>query len=175
MQLPNSRIVDLEVNGVDGRVIAQAIGSAQSRLGPAINLIFESGAIVHITMRADMATEKHTVYGNVQGGVVGSGSVEVEGDQVFGDMWKAAPDNVKDLTRLKKELSALREALVAKAKSGSDYETVAQVAKAIDAAESGNGPAVLRYLKAAGKWAFEVANDIGAAVAAAALQKTIGL
>jgi hypothetical protein len=47
------------------------------------------------------------------------------------------------------------------------------VAAAEEAAAQGDGPTVLRHLKAAGKWALGVAEKIGAAVAAEAIKRTM--
>jgi hypothetical protein len=52
--------------------------------------------------------------------------------------------------------------------------TVSEVAKAEQAAKTGNGAKALEYLKSAGKWAFDTAKKIGTSVAAEAIKKSMG-
>jgi len=50
-----------------------------------------------------------------------------------------------------------------------------EVAQAELAARAGDGPQALKHLASAGKWAFDVATKIGAAVAAYAIKNAMGL
>jgi hypothetical protein len=85
-------------------------------------------------------------------------------------------DNVQqvyslDLPRLAQELACLRAAMKQETESTSEQdEVVGAVAAAEKAAAQGDGPATLRHLKAAGKWALGVAEKIGVAVAAKAIE-----
>jgi hypothetical protein len=49
------------------------------------------------------------------------------------------------------------------------------VAAAEEAADKGDGPAALRYLKSAGTWTLGIAKDIGVKLATEALKKVTGL
>jgi hypothetical protein len=50
-----------------------------------------------------------------------------------------------------------------------------KVKEAEDLAQEGLGSSVMANLKGAGKWALDVAKNIGVPVAAAALRKALGL
>ena len=52
---------------------------------------------------------------------------------------------------------------------------IGDIAKAEKAAKEGDGPKVLEYLKAAGKWALDIAIKVGSSVASAAITKAIGV
>jgi hypothetical protein len=54
-------------------------------------------------------------------------------------------------------------------------EAVAEVGKALKEAKAGDGSKVLGHLKAAGKWAFDMATQIGTRVAAEVIKKAMGM
>lgn len=80
-----------------------------------------------------------------------------------------------DLARLAAELAALRRAMKAEA-TGEAEEDVAlgEIAKAEAAAKVGDEQGAMQALKAAGKWAFSVAEKIGVGVAVAAMKPLVG-
>jgi hypothetical protein len=80
-----------------------------------------------------------------------------------------------DLPRLADELAELRREMRARA-TGAAEEDVAlgEVAKAEAAARADDERKALRALKAAGKWAFGVAEKIGVGVAVAAMKPLVG-
>lgn len=169
------RTVSVEVSGISPSRLHEVARRAELRVGQGCQFIFAEGSNVTIVVRNEMG-DSAEIKGNVQGSVVGgSGSVNVQGDQVFGDLWKGAPDHIKDLSKLRDELSQLYKELAGKAESANERDSVAAVGKAIEAADSGNGPQVLQHLKTAGKWAFDIATKIGVAVAAAAAKVALGL
>lgn len=77
------------------------------------------------------------------------------------------------LLDLATELETLRSAMLAEAKSSGQDEAVAAVAQAEEAAKKGDAKGVLSWLKAAGKWSFDVATKIGTSVAAKAIEKSM--
>jgi hypothetical protein len=53
--------------------------------------------------------------------------------------------------------------------------TAQQVAQAEISATANDGPAAIKHLRAAGKWALDVATSIGTELAAAAIKAAMGL
>jgi hypothetical protein len=78
-----------------------------------------------------------------------------------------------DLGVLADELSLLRSELRKSASSISEDAAVAAVASAEGAALANDGASVMRHLKAAGQWAFDIATKIGTTIAAKAIEKAI--
>jgi hypothetical protein len=66
-----------------------------------------------------------------------------------------------DYLKLEKELTLLKETMKLKAKTSEDFEAVQHVAKAEELAIEHDGSNALKYLKAAGKWAFDTATKVG--------------
>jgi hypothetical protein len=79
-----------------------------------------------------------------------------------------------DLARLAAELHELRSSMRAQATAIEQDAAIASVGAAEHAANQKDGPSVLRHLKQAGAWAFDVATKIGTSVAAKALEKAMG-
>jgi hypothetical protein len=82
---------------------------------------------------------------------------------------------VGDLKALADELAALREAMRHAAKEPEEDSAVANVAKAKKAAEQGDASGVLKYLRAAGKWALQTATTIGTKLAENVLEIALGI
>lgn len=78
-----------------------------------------------------------------------------------------------DLPQLAVELQELRQALRQAATEREHDATVVAVGDAAQAAQAGNGLAVLDHLKSAGKWALDVATKIGVSVATEALKTAL--
>jgi hypothetical protein len=79
-----------------------------------------------------------------------------------------------DLPRLAQELAQLRAVMKQETEGEAEQdEAIGAVAAAEKAAGKGDGPNVLRHLQAAGKWAFGIAEKIGMAVAADAIEKAM--
>jgi hypothetical protein len=95
-------------------------------------------------------------------------------DATFNQIWTQSAGNI-DLPALAEQLSQLRTALRAEAKSPEDDQIVAEVGQAELAARNGNGPAAIRHLRGAGQWALGVATSIGVAIAVAAIKASTGL
>ena len=86
-----------------------------------------------------------------------------------------APLEGMDLLALTAQLRSLKQAMSSEAQNTSQFEAVAAVSAAEDAAQKGDGAAIIAKLRAAGTWALETATKIGVSVAAEALKKAIGL
>lgn len=76
---------------------------------------------------------------------------------------------------LSDELGRLLVAMKADAVEPEQFEALTAVSRAKVAAEGGDGPGALAMLKSAGKWAAEVANKIGTALATEAIKKSLNL
>jgi hypothetical protein len=87
---------------------------------------------------------------------------------------KAGAQNV-ELASLAADLESLKQALVQEASSAADYQTVAEVQAAKEAADAGDEAGVERHLAKAGRWALDVAVRIGSAMAAGALNHALGI
>ena len=82
--------------------------------------------------------------------------------------------NSPDLPRLAEELARLHAAMKREtAGTAEQDEAIDAVAAAEDAARQGDGPTVLRHLKAAGKWALGAAEQIGVTIATEAIKRAI--
>lgn len=90
----------------------------------------------------------------------------------FQQIWN---DSGIDAKALAKELSELRSAMRQQATDPEHDAALGHVASAETAADSGDGVKVLEHLKMAGRWALDVASNIGARVAAAAIKAAMGL
>ncbi len=72
------------------------------------------------------------------------------------------------------ELIAIKTELLRRASTGADYESVAGIQSAVEAAEEKDESSVVRYLKKAGTKALDVALEIGSKVAIKALESAMG-
>jgi hypothetical protein len=88
--------------------------------------------------------------------------------------WSQVREDI-DLPKLAQELSLLLEELQEEASNGKHYIALGEVARAEEAAKSDDGPRALEHLAKAGKWALDVATNIGTTVAAAAIKVALGL
>jgi hypothetical protein len=79
------------------------------------------------------------------------------------------------LANLACELETLRTSMLSESKSVAQDAAVAAIAQAEAAAKRGDAKSVLVLLKSAGKWAMDVATTIGTAVAAKAIEKSLGM
>jgi hypothetical protein len=92
----------------------------------------------------------------------------------FQQVWNHAARDI-DLDQLSAELHSLRAAMRQQAFDVAHDKGLAEIAAAEEAAQQKDGPKTIKHLKAAGKWAFDVATKIGTAVAAKAIQIAIGI
>jgi|ERR1700722_1026166 len=80
-----------------------------------------------------------------------------------------------DLSALAPQLGLLKQAMKAEAEGTSQFEAVAAISAAEDAAQKDDRSTTIARLKAAGNWAFETATKIGVSVAAEALKNALGM
>jgi hypothetical protein len=80
-----------------------------------------------------------------------------------------------DLDKLSEELAQLRAAMRREATDGIHDMATAEVAKAEEAAREKDGPQILEHLRAAGRWALDVAMKYGLPVAVELIKKAVGL
>lgn len=93
-------------------------------------------------------------------------------DMTFNQIWNEMQGAI-DLTQLANDLSRLRQEMKKEAIEPEQDIAVSEIAKAEQAAKSGDGPKALQHLKSAGKWAFDVATKIGTSLAVEAIKKTM--
>ena len=79
-----------------------------------------------------------------------------------------------DLPALALDLEALKQALRQSAATQANYQSIGEVQAAQDAASAGDQVTIWGHLKRAGTWALGVAKEIGAEVAAAAIDHALG-
>ena len=107
-----------------------------------------------------------------QAGAVGPGS---QAENVhFNQIW-AQMDSGVDLAELADQLGQLRKAMWDKATGPEQDVAVGEIAQAEEAARQGNGPNVLKHLKAAGKWALDMATEVGTNLASETLKNAMGM
>jgi hypothetical protein len=110
---------------------------------------------------------------NISGQAAAVGRNSHAHDMSFQQIWNNASNEI-DLTQLASELRALRPRLAEAAMSAEHQVAIGQIGAAAQAAEAGDGPKALEYLKAAGKWAFDAASQVGIGVAIAAAKSHLG-
>jgi hypothetical protein len=109
----------------------------------------------------------------IHGGTMNSRNTAV-GDHAAAtsnDIHQAPPQ--LDLPQLAAELQQLRNALRQRAKEREHDAAVVAVGDAEQAAGDGDGQTALEYLKKGGKWALDVAKEIGVSVASEALKTAL--
>ena len=79
-----------------------------------------------------------------------------------------------DPSQLVTELSQLRAELMTEAESPEQFKALTEVAKAEEAARSGDGSKAVAHLKKAGKWALDVAETLALEAAKAAVRGQFG-
>lgn len=92
----------------------------------------------------------------------------------FNLIWEQSKSNI-DLNQLAQELNELRLNLKEKSGTVEQDATVGEIASAEMAAKSSDGPTLMKHLSRAGKWAFDVATEIGVVLAAETIKKSLGL
>ena len=110
-------------------------------------------------------------YNTGQAGAVGPGSHAH--DMTFQQLWSSASAEL-DLQELAAELRALSPKLLEQATDPEHKIAIGHVEAAADAAEAGDGPKALEYLKSAGRWTFDTAAKVGIGVAIAGAKTYLG-
>ena len=112
---------------------------------------------------------------NISGGQVGAVGKQATGTITnYDKVWQQTGGAV-NLAAAASELAQLRTELRKRADSTEQDKAVAAVAEAEDEAKKSNGPGMLEKLAKAGKWALDVATEIGSKVAVEAIKASLGL
>lgn len=82
---------------------------------------------------------------------------------------------ITDLGGLATELETLKQQLISEASSAMEYQAVAEIQAAKEAASNGDEVGIKDHLAKAGRWALDVAMRIGTEMAAAAINHAIGV
>jgi hypothetical protein len=97
----------------------------------------------------------------------------VQRDMVQIDMRNQGGANVS-LDELAQELAKLRLVMRQRAETVSQDRAVAKIGEAQEAAQQGDRRGAVTALSQAGKWALEIATQLGVSVATEMLKKTVG-
>jgi hypothetical protein len=81
---------------------------------------------------------------------------------------------INNLRELAEELAQLREALAAGASTDAQRGAVAELANAEDKARVGDEKGAMAHLKAAGRWALDMASKLALTAAEAAIKVSLG-
>jgi tetratricopeptide (TPR) repeat protein len=144
--------------------------NGQTPSGIVNNFIFRDTINPSFTIKGESMRDKYEVG---QAGAVGPNA---KAKDVTIQNFQGA-DGKLDLERLSGELADLRRAMRAAADEdnpGHDV-SIAAVAQAVSAANEGDQGKALQHLAKAGRWAWDMANSIGASLAAAVLKTQLGL
>ncbi len=114
--------------------------------------------------------DKYEISNNGQIGAIGT-NAKAEGN-FFSQRWSELESQV-DLGELASELATLRAELRKSASSVEEDQVIANIGSAENAAKQKDGPSALKFLKAAGQWALDVATKVGTTVAAKAIENAI--
>lgn len=110
------------------------------------------------------------IYNVGQGGAIGPNAHAH--DITFNQIWNQLQGSI-ELPKLGEELARLRQAMKKEAVEPEQDIAISEIAKAEQAAKSGNGPKVLEHLKSAGKWALDVATKIGTSLTVEVIKKSL--
>ena len=95
-------------------------------------------------------------------------------DMNFNQTWNQLAGEI-DLRELASELAKLRQEMKNEAIETEHHIALGEIAKAEQAAKSGDGPKVLEHLRSAGTWALEAATKIGSKLAIEVIKHSLGL
>jgi|ERR1022692_303353 hypothetical protein len=174
---------------IDLRIMLKIVEYISTRAGATVDLgQVEAAQITHIVnhlaggssigtlIDGNISTTREISVGDEfttgQAGAVGPGSVAA--GQQFAQIWiqNAGEISLGDLVN---DLMNMQIALRANTDNPENDVVLSNLARAELAARDGNGTSAMAHLARAGKWALQVARDIGAEVAAKAIQKSLGI
>ncbi|MFB7618764.1 hypothetical protein [Kitasatospora sp. NPDC056181] len=114
--------------------------------------------------------ESHNYNASGQIGAFGEGASA--SNNTFNQIWSQHSQEL-NLEQLAADLGMLRAAMQKEARSADELISASDIAKAEIEATKGNGPASLEHLKSAGKWALDMAKNIGTEVAKLAISQAM--
>jgi len=112
--------------------------------------------------------DQYNVSGQI--GVVGPNAKA--DNNTFNQAWQQAAASI-DMQALASELASLRSSMRKEATDVEHDQAIACIGAAENAAKKQDGASAIGHLKAAGKWAFDVATKIGTTVAAKAIESAM--
>lgn len=130
------------------------------------NVILQGCTIIH-----KGTTNMGDTYNAGQAGAMGPGAHAH--DISFQQLWNSTSGEL-DLSNLASELRTLSPRLSDAATAPEHQIAIGHVEAAAEAADAGDGPKALEYLKSAGKWTFDTAAKVGIGVAIAAAKTYLG-
>lgn len=133
------------------------------------NVVVQKGATLHMVDKIEQG-DTYNIGGNAKIGAVGRNASVDYAD--FREIWTRIGDTI-NLQMLAADLSKLLPELRNRAADSTHDESVVAVGQALQAAEEKNGPKALEYLKKSGKWALNVATEIGVTVAAEVMKQVL--
>jgi hypothetical protein len=147
--------------------------------------VFFHGTVEQVVVQQSSGGENVSVTESRSGGIMGdqynvhgqAGAVGANAyahDMTFNQVWNQLESRL-DLAKLADDLGRLREAMEREAAEPGHRLAAGAVAAAEQSAREKDGPKVMEYLKAAGKWAWSIAEKIGADLAKEALKGALGL
>lgn len=151
-----------QVLGLSGKPGFLELTRDRSALRRAVNFVIQQGD-VHVS---------GDTYNTRNAGAVGPGAQAM--NTTITENYGAMLGGI-DVKILADELDDLRRAMSAEAGSTSQFEAVAAISGAQDAAKKGETSSVVTKLKGAGQWAVDVATKIGTTIAAEAIKKSMGM
>ncbi|MFW9263437.1 hypothetical protein [Nostoc sp. CALU 546] len=125
-----------------------------------------------IIVKEQIMGDKYDMSGQVQAGAIGD---HAEASHMTLNQIGTQLENSVDLLELSNELSTLRQAMTRRSTELEHSIAVGEVAQAEQAAKSNDATKVAQHLKSAGKWAFDIASQIGVPIAVEALKRAIGI
>jgi hypothetical protein len=145
-------------------VVAQAQNPVEAEGGPSVVFIGQ-----YIEGGYRVSSDQYNV-SNISGQV---GAIGTANNLTGATLSQAASLQQVDLGALATELGQLRSELRKSAAEVEHEFSVANVAAAEAAAKKGDAEGVVKYLKAAGKWALDTATKIGTQVAVKAIENAL--
>ena len=103
-------------------------------------------------------------------GIIG----ETTGDVSFSQTWNQVENSI-DLKTLAEELTKVQQHMREDASQAGDPAAIGNIMRAQKAAQDGDGPGMLRFMKAAGRRALDVGITIGTPIAVAAGKAALGI
>ena len=94
------------------------------------------------------------IYGSAIGGDIHQSNIALINE------WNTIKSNI-DFEKLSTEFSALIEAMKQKATDSDQFKQIGEIAVARDELKKADGPAMLKHLKKGGKFALQVAKEVG--------------
>jgi hypothetical protein len=134
-----------------------------------VSNLFEKPGESYLTKSGDIYIH---LYSNFYGSAIG-GDVH-QANMIFVNEWNQVKNDI-DIVELKRELEVLIEAMKQKATDPEHFRQTGEVAAAREELKNADGGAMLNHLKNGGKFALDVAKEVGVSVLAELIKRTLGM